>query len=116
MKGSKSNLSPIRHGAPGNTYRLKRGPIGNFGNDKAVIMTSKEPLRKTVKKLMVDLDLDYKGVITDVFTPALGIRRNVISMALTGYRDSEFYQDVLGQLHKYLVNLPHPASRSQNIS
>lgn len=75
-------------------------------------MTSEEisTLRKDVKKLMVELDLDKWGAMSglaDQLSARLGrsVSRNNLSMALSGYRQTESYANLLQDLKAMLTDM-----------
>lgn len=66
-------------------------------------------LRKEVKKLMIDLDMDLPGEresLADQISSRLGrpIKTNSLSMALTGYRATAAYQEILKAAHDILIS------------
>lgn len=74
-----------------------------------------QSLRKACKHLMVDLGLDCRGayfVILPRLSEAMGetIYLNRLSMALTGYRQSQVSQSLLIVLHDLLKNWPQKAA------
>ncbi len=60
-------------------------------------------LRKTVKKLLVDLSLDYKGSLLEL-AKKLEVNYNALSMALTGYRKTPGSEKILKNLFDFLKN------------
>ena len=64
-------------------------------------------LRKNIKKLMVDLDLDRRSAILKL-SHAMSARMHTtisisrISMALSGYRKGPAYEKLLGDILNYL--------------
>lgn len=68
-----------------------------------------DALRKEVKKLMIDLDLDVRkqGALA-LLAADLGLRlgkgicRQTLSMALSGFRTSPAYQTILAELRTML--------------
>ncbi|MDP2815753.1 MAG: hypothetical protein Q8O19_03635 [Rectinemataceae bacterium] len=75
-----------------------------------------DALRKEVKKLMIDLDLDGRKsgaqtlLAADLsFRTGKTISRQTLNMALTGFRSTTGYQTLLQALHAMLaerVNVP----------
>lgn len=75
-----------------------------------------DTLRKEVKKLMIDLDLDGRksgaqtSLASDLSTRSgKAISRQTLNMALTGFRNTAAYQSLLQELHAMLterVNIP----------
>lgn len=65
------------------------------------MMSNTESLRKKVKHIMVDLELDQKGNLTAI-AAELGVTYNSLSMALTGYRKSDASYRYLNMLYEYL--------------
>jgi len=72
-------------------------------------------LRKACKHLMVDLGLDRNGslaVILPHLSQKMGkpININTLVMALSGYRETPAYQELLAALHDLLNNWPQQAA------
>lgn len=59
-------------------------------------------LRKTVKKLLIDKGLDYKGFQIEL-SNRLSINRRSLSMALTGYRKTPGSVKILNDLKSFLL-------------
>ena len=66
-------------------------------------------LRKDCKKLMVELDLDHQGaepfLAKEISTEEDRVNRNVLNMALTGYRSTPRSEELLRRLQRYLLSL-----------
>ncbi|MBN1545730.1 MAG: hypothetical protein JW902_03630 [Syntrophaceae bacterium] len=69
-----------------------------------------EDLRKTCKKLLVDLDMDSRKsgsmpILADNLSRRMGkrISRSTLSMALSGFRETAGYQAVLKELKEMLA-------------
>jgi len=65
-------------------------------------------LRKEVKKLMIDLDmdrLDGRNKLAEQISSSLGrrIKMNSLSMALTGYRETAAYREILETARDILI-------------
>ena len=72
-------------------------------------MKESSDLRKAVKKLMIDLDMDLPGekeVLADLVSSRLGrrIKTNTLSMALTGYRAQRQRIEILKAAHDILIS------------
>ena len=70
-----------------------------------------DALRKTVKKRLIDLDLDRSGSY-DAIIPRMRIpaTRNTISMALTGYRRGSAAMALLREIQTVLSDWPREAA------
>ena len=60
-------------------------------------------LRKQCKKLLIDLELDARGNEL-LLAEKLGINRNQLNMALTGYRNTPRSEEILLILKEHLRN------------
>jgi hypothetical protein len=58
--------------------------------------------RLRIKHLLVDADLDKKGSLVKL-AKSLGVNRNCLNMALTGYRSGPASDRILDDLEKYLT-------------
>jgi len=56
-------------------------------------------LRKTVKKMMIDRDLEWSG---SYLAAQIGCNRNSLSMAISGYRSGPASVRILKELRQYL--------------
>jgi len=65
-------------------------------------------LRRTCKKLMVDVDLDKLGA-QKILAERLGMNRNSLCMALTGYRKGLAEYQLLQRLKAHLRSLKKAA-------
>lgn len=73
-------------------------------------MCINEDLRKTCKKLLVDLDMDSRkqgsmSVLADSLSRRMGkpISRSTLSMALSGFRETAGYKAILKELREMLT-------------
>jgi Uma2 family endonuclease len=64
---------------------------------------SNKNLRKKIKKLMVDLEFDKPSRQRELASE-LDTTEQILSMALTGYRQTERYQKLLNDLYELLKN------------
>lgn len=64
-------------------------------------------LRKSVKKLLVDADLDKRGCLPEI-ADKLNVNYNSLNMALSGYRDGPGSIELLEKLQSYLTGLLYP--------
>lgn len=70
-----------------------------------------DTLRKEVKKRMIDLGLDREGSY-DLLLPHLNeaagfkVSKSQLCSSLTGYRESQTYQDILKALRSLLESWP----------
>jgi hypothetical protein len=76
---------------------------------------NKDELRKSCKHLLVDLGLDKPGtmeILKDRLSEKMScpVNKRSLNMALTGYRTTSFYQEMLMQLHDLLLNWPPEAA------
>lgn len=88
-------------------------------------MTSQETdkLRKDVKKMLVDLDLDGRNrgamrELSEKMTARLArpVSTSTLAMALSGHRKTEAYQQLLHEMSAMLAEmLPVPSDPSDNI-
>ncbi len=67
-----------------------------------------DQLRRACKKLMVDVDLDKLGA-QKILAERLGMNRNSLCMALTGYRKGLAEYKLLQRLEAYLRGLKRAA-------
>jgi len=74
-----------------------------------------DALRKEVKKLMVDLEMDGKKskarfILAATLSEKMGrgITNNILCMALSGYRQTEAYQEILVALREILYAMLPP--------
>ena len=61
-----------------------------------------ERLRKQVKKLLIDNDLEWSG---SYIAKEIGANRNSMAMALSGYRTGPGSVNILKRLENYLLSL-----------
>lgn len=68
-----------------------------------------DALRKEVKHKLIDLGLDRPGAY-DLIVPKITLpaSRNILSMAMTGYRNGKATQELLEELLKVLSSWPEP--------
>ena len=71
-----------------------------------MVFANKKPLlrlRKNIKKLLIDHDLEWSG---EFLANEIGCNRRSMSMALSGYRTGPGSERILNKLKAYLTNLP----------
>ena len=68
-----------------------------------------ELLRKSVKKLLVDAELDKRGCLPEI-ADKMNVNYNSLNMALSGYRNSPGSIELLKQLQSYLTELLYSES------
>lgn len=62
-----------------------------------------QPTNIEIKKMLIDAGLDRPGS-QQVLAAAIGVNKNQLSMALTGYRKSRRSEQILNALREYLLN------------
>lgn len=63
-----------------------------------------DELRKSVKKLLIDAELDKRGCLPEI-AEKLNVNYNSLNMALSGYRDGPGSIGLLEKLQSHLVEL-----------
>jgi len=63
-----------------------------------------EQLRMKVKRALIESNLDFYGN-RKLLADAIGVNRQSLTMALTGYRESKRSKDILSMLLDYLKAL-----------
>ncbi len=66
--------------------------------------TGFDALRKDVRKLIVDCNLDRPGFVSNL-ARAINIHRSSVGMALTGYRKTDRSYQILEELKIHLLKL-----------
>ena len=72
-----------------------------------------DELRKSVKKLLIDADLDKRGCLPKI-AEKLNVNYNSLNMALSGYRDGPGSIGLLEKLQSHLVGLVCPKSTAES--
>lgn len=74
-----------------------------------------EILRKAVKKLIIDAELDKPGCLPKI-AEKMDVNYNSLNMALSGYRTGPKSVEYLKKLQSYLVDLLYPEKSARECS